>query len=179
MLPLPTLQTFDAFLADQELDLEAVIVGGTALSLLGVIERQTQDVDVLAPRLPDAIIAAARAFAAEQRRAGHDLADGWFNNGPVQLDEVLPDGWRGRIQVVYAGRALTLSTLGRADLLKTKLFALCDRGTDIADCVALAPSTGELDEVVSWLQSQDTHPHWPEHVIATMDHLRRRLGHVV
>ena len=42
-----------------------------------------------------------------------------------------------------------------ADLLKTKLFALCDRGIDLPDCIALAPTAHELDECVPWLAVQD------------------------
>ena len=72
-----------------------------------------------------------------------------------------------------------LSTLGRADLLKTKLFPLCDRGTDFPDCVALAPTAAELGEAVLWLAEQDANPEWPAHVEATIADLIRRLSHGV
>jgi len=97
----------------------------------------------------------------------------------MQLADVLPDGWRLRVQVAFTGASLTLTTLGRADLLKTKLFALCDRGTDLADCVAMAPRTAELEEAEPWLSEQDANPMWPDHVRATLDDLRGRLGHGV
>jgi hypothetical protein len=32
---------------------------------------------------------------------------------------LVPDGWQGRLQPAYSGVALTLVTLGRADLLKS------------------------------------------------------------
>jgi hypothetical protein len=80
---------------------------------------------------------------------------------------------------VFEGRALVLSTLGRADLLKTKLFALCDRGTDLPDCIALAPTAGELTDALIWLAEQDSNPEWPTHVKATIADLTRRLGHGV
>jgi hypothetical protein len=83
------------------------------------------------------------------------------------------------LQPAFAGRAVTLATLGREDLLKTKLFALSDRGTDILDCVALAPSSAELDEALPWVSAQDGNPLWPEHVRQTFDNLRGRLGHGV
>jgi hypothetical protein len=63
--------------------------------------------------------------------------------------------------------------------LKTKLFALCDRGTDLGDCLALAPSADELDEAEPWVKEQDANPLWLDHVRATLDDLRRRLGHGV
>ena len=103
--------------------------------------------------------------------------DDWLNNGPIQLAALLPDGWRLRVCSTFDGAALQLTVLGRCDLLKTKLFALCDRGTDLADCVALAPDERELDDVEPWLVVQDANPLWPEHVRATIADLRRRLGH--
>ena len=179
MLPRPTIEAFDAWLSALSLGLEAIVVGGSALALLGVTSRQTRDFDILHPELPDEIAQAARAFAAHHRGEGVELADDWLNNGPVQLADVLPEGWRLRVRMVFAGTALTLTTLGRADLLKTKLFALCDRGTDLADCIALAPTVDELREAAPWLSEQDGNPKWPDHVHAVLDDLCRRLGHGV
>lgn len=72
-----------------------------------------------------------------------------------------------------------LSTLGRSDLLKSKLFAPCDRGTDLADCIALAPTAEDLAECMPWLEVQDGSELWPAHVRATVADLARRLGHGV
>jgi len=177
MLPRPTLEAFDAWLASRSLQLEAIVVGGAALVLLGVTERQTRDVDILHPELSAEVTLAARAFATHLREQGVELADDWLNNGPMQLAEVLPDGWRLRVRSIFEGAVLRLTVLGRADLLKTKLFALCDRGTDLADCIALAPDPDELDEAEPWLAEQDANPMWPEHVRSTLADLRRRLGH--
>jgi hypothetical protein len=177
MLPRPTLEAFDAWLASRSLQLEAIVVGGSVLALLGVTERQTRDVDILHPELSAEVALAAREFAAHLRRQGVELADDWLNNGPIQLAEALPDGWRLRVRSTFEGAALRLTVLGRADLLKTKRFALCDRGTDLADCVALAPDADELDEAEPWLAEQDANPMWSEHVRSTLADLRRRLGH--
>lgn len=86
---------------------------------------------------------------------------------------------RARVERIFEGQALALDTLGRSDLLKSKLFALCDRGTDLPDCVALAPTASELDECLPWLDLQDGNELWPEHVRATMAELGGRLGHAV
>ena len=177
MLPRPTIEAFDAWLEERSLRLEAVVIGGSALGLLGITDRQTRDVDVLHPKLPDDVARAARDFAAHMRDQGVALADDWLNNGPMRVADVLPEGWRLRVQVAYEGKALKLLTLGRADLLKTKLFALCDRGTDLGDCLALAPTAEELDQAEPWVMKQDANPLWPDHVRATLDDLRRRLGH--
>lgn len=177
MLPRPTIEAFDAWLAARELRLEAIVVGGSALALLGVIDRQTRDVDILHPALPEEIASAARQFAAHLRATGVELADEWLNNGPMQLADVLPDGWRLRVHLAFAGAALRLNAPGRDDLLKTKLFALCDRGTDLGDCIAMAPTPKELEEAEPWLAEQDANPMWPNHVRDTLAALRRRLGH--
>lgn len=154
MLPRPTIEAFDAWLAARSLRLDAIVVGGSALALLGVTDRQTRDFDILHPELPEEIAAAAREFAAHLRSEGVELADDWLNNGPMQLADVLPDGWRLRVQVAFTGASLTLTTLGRADLLATKLY-----------------------EAEPWLAEQDANPMWHDHVHATLEDLRRRLGH--
>ena len=179
MLPRPTIEAFDAWLAARSLRLDAIVVGGSALALLGVTERQTRDFDILHPALPEEVTSAAKDFAAQLRGEGIELADDWLNNGPMQLADLLPDGWRTQLRVAFTGQALTLTTLGRADLLKTKLFALCDRGTDLADCIALAPKPEDLEEAEPWLAQQDTNPMWPAHVRATLHDLQERLAHAL
>ncbi len=179
MLPRPTIEAFDHWLTERSLQLEAVVVGGSALALLGVTDRQTRDFDILDPELPESIVLASREFAAHLRDEGTELGDDWLNNGPMQLADVLPEGWRERLQHAFTGTSLSLSTLGRTDLLMTKLFALCDRGTDLADCIALAPSATELEEIEPWLSEQDAHPQWPDHVHATLADLKERLSHGV
>ncbi len=177
MDPRATLTAFDGFLAARGLALEAVVIGGAALNLLGVIRRQTRDCDILHPALAPEILAAAREFAAEVRARGDVLKDDWLNNGPSQLAPVLPPGWELRLQEAFRGRVVVLRTLHRSDLIKAKLFALCDRGLDLPDCVALAPTPAELAEAIDWLTPQDLHPHWPAHVRATLGDVARRLGH--
>lgn len=177
MLPLPTIEAFDRHLARLGLNFEGVVIGGSALGLMGVIRRPTRDFDILVPELPAEIALAARAFAKAQRDAGGDLIDDWLNNGPMQLGDVLPLGWRERLQRIFEGQVLALNTLGRGDLLKSKLFALCDRGTDLPDCIALAPTAEELAECMPWLEVQDANEQWPDHVRATVADLARRLGH--
>ncbi len=177
MKPRDTIALFDIFLAERGLRLDAVVVGGTALGLLGVVSRQTRDCDILYPELPGAIQDASKQFAAARRAYGEVLADDWLNNGPAALANDLPLGWLEHLQVAFAGRAITLRSLGRLDLLRSKLFALCDRGIDLQDCVALAPTDDELTLITPWLAERDANPDWPAHVADTLDDLRRRLGH--
>jgi hypothetical protein len=53
-----------------------------------------------------------------------------------------------------------------------KLFALCDRGIDIGDCIALAPTA----TVLPWLELQDANPDWPAHVRVTLTDLGKEAG---
>lgn len=177
MRPRPIIEAFDAWLAARGLQLDAIVVGGAALALLGVTERQTRDVDVLHPELSPEVTEAARQFAAWLRAGDVELADDWLNNGPMPLAGVLPAGWALRARESFEGAALRLRVLGRRDLLKTKRFALCDRGTDLPDCIALGPTVEELEEAEPWLAEQDAHPGWPDHVHATLADLRERLEH--
>lgn len=177
MVPRETLSAFDRYLAGKALLFEGVLVGGAALNLLGVVSRPTKGCDILYPTLPEEIQAAARSFAVEVRRTGEALADDWLNNGPESLAKQLPDGWEKRVQSVFSGLALKLQSLGREDLLRAKLFALCDRGLDLGDCLALAPTADELAALLPWVEQQDLNPDWPAHVRATLADLGKRLGH--
>ena len=177
MYPRETLEAFDVLLGERGLRLDAVVIGGAALSLLGVISRETKDFDILSPPLDAEVLLASRDLAGQIVRGGGVLADDWLNNGPATLATDLPPGWEGRLQRVFRGAAIELHTLGRSDLLKAKVFALCDRGFDLADCLALRPSVTELTELLPWLEVRDLHPGWPAHVRATVADLGRRLGH--
>ncbi len=177
MKPSEIIPRFDAFLVGQGLALEAIATGGAALALLGIIGRETRDCDLIEPELSSMLREASRAFAAEVREQGGILRDDWLNNGPASLGPLLPEGWRNRLQVIYQGKAVRLWSLGRSELLLAKLWALCDRGLDLGDCLALAPSLEELRQAEAWIAAQDLNPDWPAHVEATFKDLARRLGH--
>ncbi|HLO66201.1 MAG TPA: DUF6036 family nucleotidyltransferase [Holophaga sp.] len=179
MKPAQTILQFDAFLAHRGIRFEAIVTGGAALALLGIVQRETRDCDVIEPGLPESVLAASRAFAVAVREQGGVLQEDWLNNGPASLAAMLPDGWRARLQPIFQGSALRLWSLGRPELLLAKLWALCDRGLDLPDCMALAPSPEELQKAMPWIATQDLNPDWPAHVKATLQDLARRLGHGV
>jgi hypothetical protein len=170
------IHAFDEFLAERQLTFAAVVIGGGALTVMDIVDRKTRDIDCLDPDIPSEIRAASVEFACCRK----DLAlwEKWLNNGPVSLKRDLPDGWRGRLKTIYQGRALTLETLGRADLLKSKLFAYYDRiEPDRSDLLQLKPSVSELDEAIEWVKLRDTNPMWPEHVKIAFLSLRKDLGY--
>ncbi len=169
------LREFDIYLASLNLRFRSVIIGGAALIALGIIKRATRDVDCLDPVLPEAVKVAARRFALERRDL--QLDENWLNNGPISLQNDLPNGWRERLVPVFAGAAIELHTLGRLDLLATKLFAYCDRQQDEDDCAALSPTAEELATCLPWLMERDGNPHWPENVKISLRRLAGRLGY--
>jgi len=179
MNPTEIIPLFDVFLTERQLSLEAVLIGGAALALQGVIACQTRDCDIIEPELPEAVLKASKDFATQASGHGEILREDWLNNGPAQLALILPEGWRTRLQIVYQGNAITLWSPGRADFLLTKLFALCDRGLDLGDCLALNPTREELSVVAAWIVLQDLNPDWPAHVHETLTDLAQRCGHVV
>jgi hypothetical protein len=82
--------------------------------------------------------------------------------------------------VAFRGQASCVSViLILVMLLKTKLLALCERGTDLPDCIDLAPTVAEFAEALPRVAFQDANPDLPAHVAATLADLGRRLGHGV
>lgn len=177
MNPQFVVKEFDSFLAARNCRFEGVCIGGTALVLMGIIQRATQDCDILVPHIPTEIRELAREFARMLTDSGTPLISGWLNNGPASLTLDLPAGWEDRVVRLCDGEALVLTSLGRKDLLRSKLFALCDRAVDRSDCLMMAPTKEELLEVSPWLQERDANPDWPTHVTDTLSDIARELGY--
>ncbi|MEE8408853.1 MAG: DUF6036 family nucleotidyltransferase [Myxococcota bacterium] len=170
-----TIDRFDRYLAERGIRFEAVVIGGAALNLIGAVTRPTGDCDVMHPELPDTVLAAAQGFAEQERAAGRELDPDWLNAGPSLVKDHLPGGWEQRLQPAYSGSAIILQTLGRLDLLRTKVFAYCDRSVDLEDCIALGPTRAELNEIRPWLEQQDGNPAWPDHVRARITDLTMEI----
>ena len=157
--------------ADGE-EVRLVAVGGAALRLQGLVDRTTQDVDVIGrvraedddithpEPLPEAVVRAARAVA---RDLG--LPEDWLNTEiAAQWRTGLPPGladdltWR-RFGGPSGG--LVLGLVGRRTLVALKLFAAVDRGprsVHFQDLRAVAPTGEELDAAAAWVRTQDESP---------------------
>lgn len=170
----PIIEKFDLFLESKNLSFQAIIIGGAALNIMDVTKRTTIDIDFLDPTIPQEIKDASILFAT----TNPDLElqpEHWFNNGPISLIRDLPAEWRLRLVTIFHGKALILETLGKSDLLKTKLYALCDRGRDIDDCVALKPTIIEIEECRPWVLLGDGNPLWPKRVEEMFSLLKKEL----
>ena len=179
MKPIEVIKKFDKYLYNNNMSFEAVVIGGAALSILGIISRQTQDVDVLDPEIPSEIIEAAKLFANIEGIVQTSLKENWLNHGPESLRNYLRPNWRLRLRPLYDGKAITFTTLGRVDLIGTKILAYCDRGTDLKDCLDLKPTREEILEILPWVEQYDLNPEWPKYVKGQVGELVKRLGHVL
>ena len=142
---------------------ELVVIGGSALTILGLVERPTRDVDVVAlldngelrsaTPLPDHVVEARNTVAAD-----FGVDEGWLNAGPGDLLRWgLPDGFVERLTRREFGTALTVHLASRLDQIHFKLYALVDQGVGRheEDLRALAPTPDELRAAARWTVTQD------------------------
>jgi len=147
---------------------ELLVCGGSALNILGLVQRATKDVDVLAyvkrdekgkiqlikadPLNPELITAAqkvARDF---------NLPENWLNPGPASaVDLGLPEGIMERVEIRKFGQNLTIYFLGRYDQIHFKLYASVDQGAGkhFDDLLALKPSSEEIEQAARWSMTHD------------------------
>ncbi|MFN7683913.1 MAG: DUF6036 family nucleotidyltransferase [Oligoflexia bacterium] len=143
------------------------------LLFVEVISRTTRDIDVITPELDPLLQNLANEIG---KRYG--LASGWLNNGPASLVRELQPGWRDRTTPIYQGEFLVLESLGRSDLLASKLFALCDRDEqDLEDILEMKASWPEIEGWKTWLLERDGSIYWPERVRSRLATLKRKIGH--
>lgn len=150
---------------------DIVILGGSALILLGLVHRVTTDVDILAlvdktadkahlvrpDSLPDVLLRAISRVAEDL-----GLRPDWMNTVPAgQWDTGLPPGLGDRLEWRDFG-ALRVGLVSRYDLIFFKLYAAADHvgpaSVHYQDLLALRPSLEELRHAVAWIATQDTSP---------------------
>jgi hypothetical protein len=116
------------------------ICGGAALQLLGIIARDTIDVDVIADQLEKPLIDASLKVAKKLR-----IADDWLNNKVNPIASRLSPDWKEHCIEALKLSHLTIYSLCRQDLINAKLHAATDRRAgDISDLVDLKPTLAEL-----------------------------------
>jgi len=148
---------------------ELLVCGGSALNVLGLVQRTTKDVDVLAyvkrdhegnvcefikadPLAPELI------WAAKKVARDFNLPENWLNPGPTPaVDFGLPVGLMERVATRQYGRKLILHFLGRLDQIHFKLYAAVDQGPGkhFDDLLALTPTGEELEKAARWSMTHD------------------------
>ncbi len=157
------LETLGEVLDDRALSAEVVVVGGGSLLLLGLLERPTKDLDVVA-LLKDGVLATAKPLPHGLSEAVADvgealgLATNWLNGGPTSLlDFGLPDGFEERMIRKQFG-PLTVHIAARFDQICFKLYAAVDQGPHskhASDLRLLEPSEDQLTRAADWCRTHD------------------------
>lgn len=138
MLRSDFLRAFAALGARLGTPAEIVVAGGSALLLLGIIDRSTADADTVSshPKLSTL----ARDVSAVADELG--LAPSWLNDGVTAYRDLLPPDFPSRTVVVGRFGQLSVRVLGRQDLIVMKMAA--GRPRDLDDLRALAPTAAEV-----------------------------------
>ena len=182
------LNAVGSHLEAQQTEAAIVVVGGATLSVLGIVDRTTKDVDVIAQAsrddgdnwtlIPPVPLSEALQEAVALVGRDYDLAPDWLNTDVgAQWQQGLPDSilqdteWR-RYAALWVGFA------GRQTLITLKLFAAVDRGPESVhyqDLLALQPTPSELATAEEWVVGQDTSEHFPKLIQDVITHVRRDL----
>jgi len=157
---------------------EIVVIGGSGLLALGLVERTTRDVDIVALRVGLELEGADPLPEPLQRardRVARDfgLSTSWLNTGPTSLlDFGLPEGFSERLSSRPYGKGLIVHFASRLDQIHFKLYAAVDQGAGkhSTDLEALSPTKAELLQAARWTRTHDPSPGFEEV-------LRRVLSH--
>jgi hypothetical protein len=158
---------------------DLVIIGGSALLALGLVERATRDVDVLAVETTEGLtpadpLPATLAQARDRVARDFGLPADWLNPGPTELLRFgLPDGFLARVETRTYGPALTVRYAGRFDQIHFKLYAMVDQGAGRheADLRALDPTADELVAAARWTRTHDPSEGFRQELVAVLAHL--------
>lgn len=156
------LQLLGQLLADRHEPFDVVAIGGGGLLLIGLIERPTKDVDLVALRdgatlLPVTTLPSALREAIEDVARVLDLSPSWMNGPGSLLRFGLPDGFLERVETRVFG-ALTVSLASRFDQIHFKLYAAADdrpNGKHHVDLQRLQPTHAELRAAARWARTHD------------------------
>lgn len=158
-----TLQALGQLLSQRRRSYQVVAAGGSGLLLLGLIQRPTRDVDIIA-LLENGQYVSARPLPEPLDEAVRDVGDlfnlppDWLNAGPTDLLQCgLPEGFRERVQTrVYGGLVVHLAS--RFDQVCFKLYAGVDQGPrskHVDDLRRLGPTPDELLRAARWARTHD------------------------
>ena len=170
--------------------LSVVVIGDAAMNLLGIVERSTKDVDILAlgnntpgsgglplreppTPLPQPLLSAIQTVARDM-----NLEATWLNAGPaLQWKQGLPPGLETRIDWRCYGGGLDVGVVARVDLIYFKLYAAADQTSTASvhfqDLLALRPTAQELANATAWVREQDASSEFHTVVDRVVDHAIR------
>lgn len=167
--------------------LAIILTGGATLNLLGIIERTTSDIDVIArasrgedgsfrmeeaepfpAALDGAVATVARDLGLPRDWMNGMVGEQWRHGFPPFMVE--------EIEWTNYGGGLDVGLVGRRTLVAFKLFASVDQGPEsvhFRDLVLLEPGDDELIESRDWVIGQESHSGWPNMVDRVVERVRR------
>ena len=164
--------------------IEILVCGGSALNVLGLVQRTTEDVDVLAyvMRNKEGKISIVKAeplinelsVAAKIVARDFNLPDKWLNPGPASaVDLGLPLGLMNRVITRKFGKKLIIHFLGRFDQIHFKLYAAVDQGAGkhLDDLLALKPTSEEIENAARWSMTHDVSDGYKQNLKAMLIYL--------
>ena len=153
-----------ALLSDRAQAFQVVVIGGGGLQLIGVIERPTQDVDLVALRDGDILTSLENGLPPALAEAVADVAEAlvldpeWMNGKPSSMVRFgLPDGFLHRLEGRHYG-GLHVWLASRLDQIHFKVYAAADgrpQGKHHLDLQRLRPTAEELQTAAAWTQTHD------------------------
>jgi len=164
--------------------LELLVCGGSALNVLGLVQRATKDVDVLAyvnrntagevsfisaDPLNKNLITASKKVARD-----FNLTENWLNAGPASATDLgLPNGILKRVKTIQYGQKLTIHFMGRYDQIHFKLYAAVDQGAGkhFDDLLALNPTPDELEQAARWSMTHDVSKGYRQVLKGLLNHM--------
>ncbi len=158
---------------------ELAVIGGSALQALGLVERVTKDVDVVAlvshgGLIPADPLPTELAEAATRVAADFGLFADWLNPGPAELARSgLPEGFMSRVETRHYGPRLIVHFASRLDQIHFKLYAMVDQGSGRheADLRSLKPSRYELLLAAKWARTHDPSEGFRKQLILALEFL--------
>lgn len=155
-----------ALLEERGEEIGLLVIGGTSLLMLGLVERPTADVDVVGLFGGDRYVQAHElpgflATAAADVGAALALPRDWLNVGPAGLITFgLPAGLEQRVTVRrYGGLEVHLPSVD--DLICFKLYAVVDlteNSRHFQDLQAIGPTAKQLLTAARWTRTHDPSP---------------------
>lgn len=164
--------------------IELLVCGGAALNFLGLVQRTTEDVDILAfvTRNNEGNVSFLRAdpldaaltVAARKVARDFNLPENWLNPGPASaVDLGLPEGVIERVVTRYYGKKLIIHFLGRYDQIHFKLYAAVDQGAGkhFDDLLALKPTEIEIDQAARWSMTHDVSEGYKQNLKSLLEYI--------
>lgn len=166
-------------LADLGARVEMVVIGGAALMALGLVDRTTSDIDVLALSSEEGLQSAnplppKLAEARDRVTRDFELDPNWLNPGPANswVSGSRKVSWTVS-ELVTLVRRSRVHFAGRFDQIHLKLYALVDQGAGRHedDLGALRPTGEELLAAARWSRTHDPSQGFRRELLRVLEHL--------